>query len=102
MSKTVPVPLYPTYIELNEFELADYPKLNDFISTMPAWSLNQWQWGKVFLEYTGRNKSVHTYDRFRNEIEKFLLWSFLIRNRLLMRCVKMTFWNMQTSVGSHR
>jgi len=79
MSKTAPVPLYPTYIELNEFELADYPKLNDFISTMPVWSLNQWQWGKVFLEYTGRNKSVHTYDRFRNEIEKFLLWSFLIK-----------------------
>ncbi len=30
-----------------------------------------WGWGKSFLEYTGRNKSTHTYDRFRNEIEKF-------------------------------
>ena len=24
-----------------------------------------------------RNKSLHTYDRFRSEIEKFLLWTFI-------------------------
>jgi hypothetical protein len=29
MSKTTPVPLYPTYIELLELELNDYPKLDD-------------------------------------------------------------------------
>jgi integrase len=27
----------------------------------------------------GRNKSEHTYTRFRNEVEKFLLWSFFIK-----------------------
>jgi site-specific recombinase XerD len=79
MSKTTPVPLYPTYIELCEFELSEYPKLNDYIKTLPKWSLNQWKWGKSFLEYIGRNKSIHTYDRFRNEIEKFLLWSFIVK-----------------------
>ncbi len=80
MSTTTPVPLYPTYIELCELEFGDYPKLNDFITTLPKWCLTHWQWGKSFLEYTGRNKSIHTYDRFRNEIEKFLLWSFLEKN----------------------
>jgi len=77
MPKTTPVPLYPTYKELLALELNDYPKLNDFITTSSTWSSTHWQWGKSFLEYIGRNKSVHTYDRFRNEIEKFLLWSFL-------------------------
>lgn len=77
MRKITPAPLYPTYAELCELDNADYPALNDFIAISPSWSLNHWQWGKSFLEYTGRNKSVHTYDRFRNEIEKFLLWSFL-------------------------
>ncbi len=79
MSKTAPVPLYPTYTELCELELSDYPSINDFITTIASWSLTHWQWGKSFLEYTGRNKSIHTYDRFRNEIEKFLLWSFLVK-----------------------
>ncbi len=77
MSKMTPIPLYPTYAELCEVELSDYPKLNTFITSNSPWSLTLWQWGKAFLEYTGRNKSVHTYDRFRNEVEKFLLWSFL-------------------------
>ena len=77
MSKTTPLPLYPTYTELCEFEFCDYPQLNDFLLTNNEWRLTHWQWGKSFLEYTGRNKSAHTFDRFRNEIEKFLLWSFL-------------------------
>lgn len=79
MPKTSPTPLYPTYIELCELELNDYPQLNDFLNTMPEWCRTHWQWGRAFLEYTGRNKSIHTYDRFRNEIEKFLLWSFLVK-----------------------
>lgn len=29
--------------------------------------------------YIGRNKSEHTYTRFRNETERFLLWVFLIK-----------------------
>jgi len=77
MLKTTPVPLYPTYLELLELELNDYPVLDDFLKVHPEWCSTHWQWGKAFLEYTGRNKSIHTYDRFRNEIEKFLLWSFL-------------------------
>jgi site-specific recombinase XerD len=77
MSNTIPVPLYPTHIELCELELEDYPDLHNVIKSLPTWCKVHWQWGKSFLEYIGRNKSVHTYDRFRNEVEKFLLWSFL-------------------------
>jgi site-specific recombinase XerD len=80
MSPSKLIPLYPTYSDLLELDMADYPELSNFIqeSNQP-WRLTLWQWGKQFLEYTGRNKSVHTYDRFRNELEKFLLWAFLIK-----------------------
>jgi site-specific recombinase XerD len=77
MQKIIPTPLYPTYVELCELELDDYPTIRNFLSVCPSWSKTHWQWGKVFLEYTGRNKSLHTYDRFRSEIEKFLLWTFI-------------------------
>lgn len=81
MSKTAFTPLYPTYFELPYMEFEDYPKLKDFIHSGPAWRQSHWNWGKSFLEYTGRNKSAHTYDRFRNEIERFLLWSFVIKQQ---------------------
>jgi site-specific recombinase XerD len=79
MTKPSFFPLYPTYAELIEFEFCDYPELEDNLRKNTQWHLSHWQWGKSFLEYTGRNKSIHTYDRFRNEIEKFLLWSFLVK-----------------------
>ena len=72
-----PIPLYPTYNDLREFYLEDYPQLESLFEASPAWWLEHFNWGKSFLEYTGRNKSPHTYDRFRNEIERFLLWSFI-------------------------
>lgn len=80
MSHVKPEPLYPIYIELLEYDKTDYPSVNQFlaINNIP-WCNTHWDWGKSFLTYTGRNKSAHTYDRFRNEIEKFLLWSFLIK-----------------------
>lgn len=83
MSNTIPVPLYPTHSDLSALTFDDYPTLYNFLSAQPKWCEIQWQWGKSFLEYTGRNKSAHTYDRFRNEIEKFLLWSFLEKKRPL-------------------
>jgi len=81
MSGIKPIPLYPSYNELLEFSLNDYPTLNEFITSKQPWCLTLWQWGKSFLEYTGRNKSVHTYDRFRNEVEKFILWSVLVKQK---------------------
>lgn len=69
--------LYPTHKELIKLDLNDYPSLQCFFKNSPKWYLTHWQWGKSFLEYIARNKSTHTYDRFRNEIEKFLLWIFI-------------------------
>jgi site-specific recombinase XerD len=81
-SKNKLTPLYPTYVELCEMSLDEYPTIHHFINTNNEdhW-LEHWSWGKSFLEYTGRNKSVHTYDRFRNEIERFLLWSFIEKQK---------------------
>lgn len=76
-----PVPLYPSYIDLCEFDFEDYPKLDTLFKSEVDWWLEHFKWGKSFLEYTGRNKSVHTYDRFRNEIERFILWSFIIKKK---------------------
>ncbi len=76
-----PTPLYPTHIELRDMSLSDYPQLNEVFTEQPEWWRVHWDWGKSFLEYTGRNKSEHTYVRFRNEIERFLLWSFFIKEK---------------------
>jgi len=79
MSLNKPVPLYPSYVDLLAFDFEDYPELDALFKSENSWWLEHFKWGQSFLEYTGRNKSIHTYDRFRNEIERFLLWSFIIK-----------------------
>jgi site-specific recombinase XerD len=76
-----PVPLYPTYNELKAIQLDNYPKLKSFLSDTDAesWRMQHWLWGVDFLKYIGRNKSEHTYNRFRNETERFLTWLFLVK-----------------------
>lgn len=82
MAKKVKViPLYPTHEQLVAYEANDYPETNAFINSELDWFHKHWNWGKDFLLYIGRNKSKHTYVRFRNEIERFLLWSFLIKQK---------------------
>ncbi|KGJ93915.1 tyrosine-type recombinase/integrase [Colwellia psychrerythraea] len=81
MSLTKPIPLYPPYIDLCDFVLEDYPQLEKIFSSNEPWWLEQFNWGKLFLTYIGRNKSNHTYDRFRNDVERFLLWSFIEKKK---------------------
>ncbi len=81
MLLTKPVPLYPPYIDLCDFDFDDYPELDKIFSTNEPWWLEQFNWGKIFLTYIGRNKSAHTYERFRNDVERFLLWSFIIKKK---------------------
>ena len=76
-----PTPLYPTYIELCHFTLPHYPKVAERLALGEDWWTVHWQWGEKFLKYIGRNKSEHTYMRFRNEVERFLLWSFYIKEK---------------------
>lgn len=79
MTDPTPLPLYPTYVELKEMRLADYPSVESVLHSGPEWRKQHWLWGADFLRYIGRNKSDHTYVRFRNETERFLLWVFLIK-----------------------
>lgn len=40
-----------------------------------------WRWGRNFLLYIGRNKSEHTYLRFRTDVKRFLLWTFVFKDK---------------------
>lgn len=74
-----PVALYPTYKDLKQFDFRDYPDLQSFLDSGEPWWSVHWHWGQEFLNYIGRNKSEHTFTRFRNETERFLLWLFLYK-----------------------
>lgn len=75
-----PVPLYPTLNEIRALNnLDDYPQVSEFLDQDQPWRRQHWSWGLDFLKYIGRNKSEHTYARFRSETEKFLLWVFLVK-----------------------
>ncbi len=76
-----PIPLYPTYIELKDVKLDEFPDIAVLLSESDKWKSIAWHWGQEFLSYIGRNKSEHTYTRFRSELEKFLLWAFLIKDK---------------------
>jgi site-specific recombinase XerD len=81
MSTPKPFPLYPVYDDLKQVKLNDYPELNQYLADAIKWKATTWTWGQEFLSYIGRNKSQHTYTRFRSEVEKFLLWAFLVDNK---------------------
>jgi site-specific recombinase XerD len=74
-----PMPLYPVYDELRDVDLKQFPQLKQLFDESDPWTSTVWIWGQEFLSYVGRNKSEHTYTRFRTEVEKFLLWAFIIK-----------------------
>ncbi|WP_197481410.1 hypothetical protein, partial [Oleiphilus sp. HI0086] len=75
------IPLFPAYNELKDFDWRDYPQLDQFFNDNPKWCREHWDWAREYLIFLGRNKSEHTYIRFRSDIEKFLLWSFLVAEK---------------------
>jgi integrase len=76
-----PVPLFPTYEELKILDEREYPALFAFIEQYDM--AEHWHWAAEFLVYIGKNKSEHSYIRFRNDIERFLLWNALTINKAL-------------------
>ncbi|MBX2857158.1 MAG: site-specific integrase [Cellvibrionaceae bacterium] len=78
-----PIALYPTYQSLQHFDFCDYPQLHASLKNGEIWWLDHWNLGREFLSYIGRNKSEHTFNRFRNETERFLQWLFLIKKQSL-------------------
>lgn len=68
------------FLLMPDIELNDYPELNTFLNESSELDrLQHWRWGLSFLNYIGRNKSEHTYNRFRNEVERFLTWVFMVK-----------------------
>lgn len=77
-----PLPLYPTCNEIKDIDLKLYPELDKFLNENAEVNrLQHWQWGLMFLQYIGRNKSENTYNRFRNETERFLTWIFIVKQK---------------------
>lgn len=76
-----PIALYPAYSELKSIDFNEYQDLKQFLDSGESWWIHHWNWGREFLSYVGRNKSDHTYIRFRNETERFLLWVFLFKTK---------------------
>lgn len=81
MAAPKPTPLFPKYDELSELRIEDYPALARFLDEGEDWWKQHWHWGQAFLNYIGRNKSENTFSRFRNETERFLLWTFLFKKQ---------------------
>ena len=79
-----PIPLFPKSENIAEISIRDYPELCDFLTSGPEWRYQTWSWGQEFLAFIGRNKSTNTYVRFRSEVEKFLLWSFIKRKQSIV------------------
>jgi len=75
------IPLFPAYAELKDFDWRDYEQLDQFFNDQPKWCREHWGWARDYLIFLGKNKTEHTYIRFRSDIEKFLLWSFLIAEK---------------------
>ncbi|MGI1677906.1 MAG: site-specific integrase [Cellvibrionaceae bacterium] len=74
-----PVALFPQFTSLKDLDPGEYRDLQTFLDNGESWWQRHWDWGREFLCYIGRNKSEHTFMRFRNETERFLLWVFLYK-----------------------
>lgn len=81
MKSPKPVPLFPTLSELQEYSDTAYPELVEFLSEGQKWRRQHWEWAVDYLKYLGRNKSEHTFSRFRGDVERFLLWLFLFKDK---------------------
>lgn len=77
--QTKPIALYPAFTELKSIDFGEYKDLKQLLESGESWWQIHWTWGREFLSYVGRNKSAHTFTRFRNETERFLLWVFLFK-----------------------
>ncbi len=83
MAISKPVPLFPPYEDLIAFSENAYPEVDAFLNEGQKWRKQHWLWACDFLKYLGRNKSEHTYLRFRTDVERFLLWVFLQKDKPL-------------------
>ncbi|CAA0089047.1 Uncharacterised protein [Zhongshania aliphaticivorans] len=53
MATPKPVPLYPTYKDLKDVRLEEFPDLKSLLTNSDQWKLKAWRWGQEFLSYIG-------------------------------------------------
>ena len=61
--------------------LVDFTDLNRLLEKRSSQEHELWEYGLEFLAYIARNKSPHTFNRFRGEIERFILWCWLVHSK---------------------
>ncbi|MFL0809226.1 MAG: site-specific integrase [Agarilytica sp.] len=81
MSIPKPQPLYPSQSEFEYLTPDDYAHLQALFKDSEGWVKQHWLWGKDFLKFISRNKSEHTFTRFRGETERFLIWAFFVKQK---------------------
>jgi site-specific recombinase XerC len=82
------IALFPTYERLQHWQAADYPSVAQQLDEGSDGFRQAFAWGREFLTYIGRNKSGATYVRFRNEIERFVIWSYQVHGKAVADCKK--------------
>ena len=74
-------PLFDTAARMESPDLSEHPTLQAFLSGMPAGAYQDWENSRRFLiNYAA---SAATYSRFRGELQRFLLFLWLISGRTL-------------------
>jgi site-specific recombinase XerD len=92
MTKIKAFPIFPDYSYLLKYKVKDNPKLMRTIAALhDDLFVEQVEYGIAYLMFVGRNKSQHTYNRFRIEIERFLLWSMLVKKESIFFLTKEQF-----------
>ncbi|MCJ8314664.1 MAG: tyrosine-type recombinase/integrase [Saccharospirillaceae bacterium] len=80
---THPFPLFDSYKRFIDADDGDYPETHILLNPIFSDDQNKKQhyiWTKEYLLFIARNKAEGTFDRFRNECERFLLWCWCFKS----------------------
>ena len=80
LTLNLPFPLFDSYHRIAAFNPDEYGETHRCLQTIFAKSPEQettWQLALEYLQFVARNKAEGTFDRFRSECERFLLWLWL-------------------------
>ncbi|BCE01861.1 tyrosine-type recombinase/integrase [Marinicellulosiphila megalodicopiae] len=78
-----PFPLFDSHKRFADAQDQDYPDTQKLLKPIFASDSNKyehWLWTKEYLQFIARHKATGTFDRFRNECERFLLWCWCFKS----------------------
>lgn len=81
-------PLFPTLNKLQDMQPQEYPSLYKYLDHTPQGFHSYWQHTRQYLLYIGTHKSQQTFDSYRTEIERFLLWLAKVSDKPASACKK--------------